>query len=336
MVEQIYILTSDNKKINIEEEIMLSPRILTFWLTATIISLLLIDTALAQPARINDENREKTLVIGKVGDNPKKVYPRLKPLSDYLASKLVDQGIEQAEVLIAPDNETMVSWLKQGKIDLVTETPFSAVYLQERAKLKAIARSSRNGVSSYHTVFFVHKDSGIQSLDDLMGKVIAFEDIGSTSAYFLPSAELISKGFKMSYMSTIHDFVSTESINYVFSGEEINSTAWVQKKLVAVAALSNLDWESEEAVPKSMRAELRIIHRTRDYPRSIELVNLLRPKIFINRLTDELFRAHMSPEGVAAMKKLKKTTRFDEIDEKTHQTLQATKELLNMVRDTLE
>lgn len=192
------------------------------------------------------------------------------------------------------------------------------------------------GVPSYHTIIFVHNDSEIQSLEDLVGKTIAFEDAGSTSAYFLPSAELLSKGFEMQYMRTLREARDPGSINYVFSGEEINSTTWVHKKLVDAAALSNLDWDAEDSVPGNMLPDLRIIHRTTNFPRSVELVSPLRPLLFQNRLAEELHQAHTNPEGLTAMKRYKKTTRFDVIDDTMKESLQSAKELLSVVRDSLD
>ncbi|WP_051305649.1 phosphate/phosphite/phosphonate ABC transporter substrate-binding protein [Desulfogranum mediterraneum] len=290
----------------------------------TLMVILLVAASWAGAGLEGDPGRQKTFILAKVGDNPKKVYPRLKPLAVYLASRLTDQGIVRGDVMVAPDNQTMVSWLRQGRVDLVTETPFSAVYFQERAKAIPVARGWRRGVPSYHSIIFVHKESLIQEPADLVGRVIAFEDRGSTSAYYLPAADLISQGYAMAYLSSVREEAPAEKVGYVFSGEEINSTTWVHKKLVAAAALSNLDWESDEAAPQGMKGDLRIIYRTPDFPRSVE------------RLGAELYRAHSVPEGLAAMKRYKNTTRFDPVDEATRQSLESARVLYTVVREHLE
>lgn len=92
--------------------------------------------------RIEGE-RAHTFILAKVADNPKKVYSRLKPLAEYLAAQLADQGITKGDIMIAPDNKTIVSWVKQGKVDMVTETPFSAVYIMNKSQARAIARGWR-------------------------------------------------------------------------------------------------------------------------------------------------------------------------------------------------
>tara|TARA_R110002167_G_scaffold208689_3_gene412679 strand:+ start:237 stop:1064 length:828 start_codon:yes stop_codon:yes gene_type:complete len=275
-------------------------------------------------------------VLAKVSDNPKKIYPKLTALADYLAIRLVDQGIVRGEVKIAPDNITMSNWLRLGKVDLVSETPFSAAYLQKNSGAKPVARGWRKGVPSYHSVIFVRKDSDIQGLDDLLGKVIAFEDPGSTSAYFLPTAELLTKELPMVRMRTVREKAPGSTIGFVFSGGEINSTTWVYKQLVDAAALSNLEWESEESVPQRMKKELRIIHRTRDYPRSVELATSARPSAFIDRLAAELHRAHKDPRGLLAMEKYKSTTRFDVVDQAMSETLKTAEKMLTVIQSELK
>jgi len=45
-------------------------------------------------------------------------------------------------------------------------------------------RSWKGGAAEYWSVILTERRSGINSLQDLLGKIIAFEDAGSTSAYF--------------------------------------------------------------------------------------------------------------------------------------------------------
>jgi phosphonate transport system substrate-binding protein len=104
------------------------------------------------------------LVIGKVTQNPKKQYKKLKPMVDYVVKQMKDLGISQTKVLMTKDNRQMVSYLKQGKVDWVTETAFSGVLFQEKAKAEILLRKWKKGVPEYHTVIFTRKDSGINKL----------------------------------------------------------------------------------------------------------------------------------------------------------------------------
>jgi phosphonate transport system substrate-binding protein len=104
-----------------------------------------------------------------------------------------DLGIKQTQVLFAKDNTQMISYLREGKVDWVTETLFSAVFYREKARAEILLRKWRKGASEYYTVFFTQKGSGIDSLEDLKGKMIAFEDPGVTTAFYVPASVLISE-----------------------------------------------------------------------------------------------------------------------------------------------
>jgi hypothetical protein len=47
------------------------------------------------PASAETGQRDEVLVLGRVSNNPRKDYPGLKALADYLATKLGDTGMRQ-------------------------------------------------------------------------------------------------------------------------------------------------------------------------------------------------------------------------------------------------
>ena len=311
-------------------------RIVKYLISITIFSILPIYLSNAVASNLADDQHKSTLVIAKVGDNPKKVYPQLTGIAEYLANRLKDQGITHSEVLVAENNQIMASWLRSSKVDLVTETPFSAMYLQEQSSAKPVAISWRKGKPFYHSVIFVRADSSINSIKDLLGKVIAFEDEGSTSAYFLPASTLLQRGYAMARLGSVRETVTKGEINYIFSREEINSTTWVHKGLVDAAALSNLDWNSEDAVPLAMKKDLKIIFETNRVPRTVELVSAKREPEFISRLQYELLNAHTNEQGKESLYKYKKTSRLTKIDEETQTVLDKISMLMKQVKTELE
>ena len=56
----------------------------------------------------------------------------------------------------------------------------------------AILLTERNAVSRYNTLFFVRRDSPIQSLEDLRGRTLALQSTASTSAYMVPLTTLLA------------------------------------------------------------------------------------------------------------------------------------------------
>ena len=284
----------------------------SLWL-AILIGMALVAIPLAQTGANGDE-RERTLVIGKVSPNPKKHYRYLKPIADYVVEHMQDLGIDRVEVLMAKNNRQMISYLKRGKIDWVTETVFSAVEFEDRAGAEMILLKHKIGVPTYHTVFFTRKDSGIRSLEDLKGRVITFEDRGSSTGFFIPVAMLLEAGLELVELESPRDRVSGDQVGYVFAKAEINMSTWVHKGLVDAGAYSNLDWEKEDHNPTSFREGMNVFLQGPSYPRAIELVRKnLRPEVK-QRLKSVLLAAHEDSEARAALKAYQKTTRFDEID----------------------
>jgi len=284
----------------------------------------------------NDALSKKTLVIGKVSDNPKKHYRYLKPMVDYIVKNMGDLGVEEGRVLMARNNRQMINYLRQGKVDWVTETPFSAVEFQDKAGAEIFLRKWKKGVPQYHTVFFTRKDSGINKLEDLTGKTIAFEDPGSSSAFYIPAAVLIDKGLKLTQLATTRESPSDDMLGYVFSGEEVNTSVWVYKGLVSAGAFNNLDWDKNDHLPESYKTDLKIIHTTKSFPRAIELVNNKLADVYKKRLKKLLLNAHNDPEAKTVLRSYQKTLKFDEIDAEGMAGLNEARRLGEIVRRELD
>ncbi len=309
---------------------------LIFWLWVFVICPAVTGATPAQPA-VDSEKEvvltpRKTLVIGRVAPSPKRVYKRLKGIVDFVAGRLKDLGITGGAVLLARDNEQMVRYLKEGKVDWVTETVFSALKFREESGAEILLKRWKKGVPEYHTVFFVRKDSGINSLRDLKGKKIVFEDPGSTTSYFLPSAALLESGLDLSPLSSIKDPAPFDRVGYAFSGgEEINVSFWVYKGLADAGAFSNLDWDSPEYTPPKVKENLNVIYKTDPVPRALELVRKdLDPRIK-QRIKEILLQAHNDPEGKAALEAYAQTSQFTELTDGERRFLENLEPVLELI-----
>lgn len=194
----------------------------------------------------------------------------------------------------------------------------------------------KKGVPTYHTVFFTRQDSGIESLEDLKGKVITFEDKGSSTGFFIPAAILLEAGLELVELESPRDSVSGDQVGYVFAKAEINMSTWVHKGLVAAGAYSNLDWNKEDHNPTSFRESMQIFHQSGEYPRAIELVRKdLRPEVK-QRLISVLLKAHQDPAAKSALKAYQKTTQFDAIDETVKAGIERARGVMVSVEDGLD
>ena len=263
------------------------------------------------------------LVLGRISDDPKAHYEQLKPLLDYVVPRMHDVGITEGRILMARNAQQMASYLRRGRVDWVTETAGTAMELEQQAHAIPLLITERNGVSLYHTVFFVRRDSGIDSLEELRGHSIAFQNMASTSAYFVPAVELLDRKLPMEILLSPMDHPPTRSVGYVFARSELNISTWVHKKLVDAGVMNNLDWDNPQRMPPAYRRDLKIIHQSAPYPRAVEMVRGdMQPQVRA-RLQQVLIEAASDPDAREALLGFFKTTRFLPLDAESQRSLDA-------------
>ncbi|PZQ25038.1 MAG: metal-binding protein [Stenotrophomonas acidaminiphila] len=263
---------------------------------------------------------ERVLVLGRISDDPKAHYEQLKPLLDYVVPRMRDVGITEGRILMARDAQQMTSYLRRGRVDWVTETAGTGMRLQERAGARPLLLTERGGVSRYHGVFFVRRDSGLERLADLKGRTVAFQNTASTSAYFAPSVALLDAGQRMEILLSPMDRPSADSVGYVFARSELNIAAWVHKRLVDAGVVSNLDWDDVRRMPPSFREMVR---------------GDLDPRIEA-RLREVLLEAANDPAARDALNVFFRTTRFLPVDPASQQALDDLRRGVTRVREQVE
>lgn len=276
------------------------------------------------------------LVLGRISDDPAAHYGQLKQLLDYVVPRMSGVGIREGRVLMARDLRQMESYLRRGRVDWVTETSASAMALQDRAGARPLLLTERSGVGKYHTVFIARRDSGIDSLDDLRGRSIAFQNVTSTSAYFMPAMALIEEGMPMEILLSPFDRPAPGSVGYLFARSEFNISTWVHKGLVDAGAVSNLDWESTRQTPESYRGDLVVFHQGPEVPRALEMVRGDLDPAVATRLREVLAAAANDPAASEALQAFFGTTRFLPIDDATLASLEALRDGVGKVTAVLE
>ena len=80
-----------------------------------------------------------------------------------------------------------------------------------------ILRRWRKSVSEYHTVIFARADSGLASLEDLEGGIVAYDEPSPTSGYTLPTAYLLRAEMMPVHTAQADSEVTADEVGYVFS-----------------------------------------------------------------------------------------------------------------------
>lgn len=305
-------------------------------LAAGVLTALLAGDAFAQASAgggvYGSEDRESTLVIGKVAKSPKRKYGELKTMADFVLPGLRDLGIGRVRVLVARDNAEMTDLLRTGAVDWGTDSIASAAHFVRQGAAVAIAQAVPPAEDEKRSVFFTRDDGEIGTLEDLAGHTIAFEDPGSTSAFVVPATVLLDRGLELEFVPGPGEEVSPGKVGFVFARDEPNITIWVLKGIVDAGAYSSRDWESERNVPAGMRGRLRVIHRTAPYPDNLWFVRSgLDPRIR-DRLREILAHAHQTPEGRKALEDYGHVRRFETDPDILSRTLATADRFLERLR----
>ena len=285
------------------------------------IAFLLLGLALALPTGTARAGDPGVLVLGRISDDPKAHYEQLMPLLDYVVPRMADVGIREGRILMAKDSQQMASYLRRGRVDWVSETAGTAMLLHQRARAKPLLLTERDGTSQYHSLFFTRRDSGIRTLGDLRGHSVAFQRPSSTSAYFVPAAELLRRGLSLELLLSPTDQLDSSVVGYLFARSELNISTWVHKRLVDAGVMSNLDWDNPQRMPSAFRRDLVVIGKTEDYPRALELVRGDLDSKVEARLQQVLSDAAADPDASEALLRFFKTTRFLPIDQASRRSL---------------
>lgn len=133
------------------------------------------------------------LDLGTISDSPSKMIKRFTPLHAYLASK----GLPMGKISNAQSISEMIDLIKDAKVDFVFESPYGAVQIMDASSAIPVLIQEKDGVREYNSVIFVNKNSPTRNLGDLKGKIVVFEDPGSTSSYILPKNLLLAAGLEL-------------------------------------------------------------------------------------------------------------------------------------------
>jgi phosphate/phosphite/phosphonate ABC transporter binding protein len=282
---------------------------LHFVAMAIVVALFLLATAPRAEAQAKQGVGTQTLTLGLVFQGPAKpVEERFRPLVDYVARKLAPSGETKGIVALAPTTGQMMKLLDEKRVDFYMESPYATYLINRLGTAKLLLRRWKGGLAEYRSLIFTTKESGIVRLEDLRGKIVAFEDPGSTSGYFLPKLFLLKKGFSVVEKPGLDDKVSTNEIGYIFANSDTNMLHLVLKKKVGAGAFSNDDYAK---LNEASKASLSILGESESMPRHLVSVRKDLPEPVVKRLKEILLDMHQDGEGQKILAQTDNTTKFD-------------------------
>lgn len=204
----------------------------------------------------------------------------------------------------------MIKLLEEKRVDFYMESPYPTYIINRLGAARLLLRRWKGGIAEYRSLIFTSKESGIARLEDLRGKIIAFEDPGSTSGYFLPKLFLLKKGFSVVEKAGREAKVSASEIGYIFADTDKNMVNLVVQKKLAAGAFSNDDFAHVEDTNK---ASISILGETESMPRHLVSVRKDLAAPVVKRLKEILLSMHQDKEGQNILEKTDNTTKFDSL-----------------------
>ncbi len=254
---------------------------------------------------------EGTLTIGTISDEPKEEVAIFQPFVDYMASQLEDAGINNGKCVVSSSMVEAANLIKKGEVDIFIDSPFPTIRVHRLSGVKPFLRRWKEGIKEYSSVLFVRRDSNIDTIEDLKGKIVAFEVPFSTSSYFLPKATLLKKGLTLTEKRNYVSSVSSHEIGYVFSGDDETTTVWVLRKRVAAGALNSKNFKQ---MAKDGFSNLKVLTETINLPRHVVSHRAdLNPEL-VAAIEEVLLNMDKDEEGRKVLKYFEKTTKFDKFD----------------------
>jgi phosphonate transport system substrate-binding protein len=131
------------------------------------------------------------------------------------------------------DYNGVIEGLLGGNLDMawLGASGYAKVYMTNPDAVEPVlVKINKDGSFGYYSVGFARVDSGIESLDDMKGKVFGFGDPNSTSGYLIPSIEIPQSGYSMKPGDYFKDVVFTggheQTIVAVFNGDINAGVTW--------------------------------------------------------------------------------------------------------------
>ena len=172
-----------------------------------------------------------------------------------IIEKLTGYKIEPIKIT---DYNAAVEAMRAGRAQIAWYGGKTYIVAAEIAEAEAFAAGVRKGETNanYFTYFVVPKDSQLNTLIDTKGKILAMNNIGSTSGDLIPQVELLK----------INISVKNDFKNVFYAGSHDACLLSVLNGHADVCAMSSRNFDARLADGTFKRSEVKIIHTSLPVP----------------------------------------------------------------------
>lgn len=184
-------------------------------------------------------------------ENASQIIKQNKPLEEYLERTLG----KRIELVVTTDYSSMIEAMRFGRLDLAYFGPFSYVLARTKAEIEPFAAMVKDGSTTYRSVLVANAAAGIERVEDIRGKQVAYGDKASTSSHLIPKSILKAAGLD-----------AGEEYKEAFVGAHDAVAVAVQNGHAQAGGLSQPIFESLVERGIVDRAKVKVIQVSRPFP----------------------------------------------------------------------
>jgi len=258
----------------------------------------------ASPASAQEPEAPSTIIMAF---QPQENTMDLAPNAEKLAAWLTERVGVEVKVYLPTSYSAVVEAMRAGQADVAyfDSRPFTVA--QSLADAEALVAELRDGKTWYWSQWFVRKDSGIDTLEQLRGKSVAFTSPLSTSGYIMPFARLVKEGW-VSKGGSPDEFFRA----HIFAGGYEQALLAMYNKQVDTACVSA--YAFERYLTDEQRAEVKLLDQQGPVPTHVIAVRRSLPPELKEKLRAS-FLALNEPENEELAKSVYGAKKFVQVGE---------------------
>ncbi len=272
-------------------------KILTITLIVVLIGTLVGISLIAQTVDATHKNFKK-LVIGFIPtEKAEELTPKAKQLEEYLEAKF--RGRVDVEVLVPASYEPLMEGMRFGHVHAAFMDSGLGWIAHKKAGAEVVLSEVVNGKVYYQaTVFARADDDSIKTIDDVVGKRVAFTSITGSSGFIMPIGTLVEKGL---IEMNGNDLVALEAAlgktfkSYTFAGGYKSALELLVNGNVDAAF--GADDSPQRFLTHDQQGKVRIVEKIGPVPSHVFVVGKDLPRIIKNVLVNAMLELNYEEDN---------------------------------------